>query len=94
MPCLPQTLAQRAALRVGISDYLLERVNKPWMQELMGALQEVDSDDVRLILREPLDAKLGDPMMRDTKSTALAVAPPQWRWQESWQTRTAQSRWN
>ena len=32
MLCLPQTLAQRAALRVEISDYLLARVNTPWMQ--------------------------------------------------------------
>ena len=78
MLCLPQTLAQRAALREEISDYLLARVNKPWMQELMGTLQEVDSDDVRQILREPADAKWGDTAVavakRDTQPTAVAVA--------------------
>ena len=75
---LPQTLAQRAALRVEISDYLLARVNKPWMQELMGPRQEVDGDDVRQILREPADAKWGDTAVavakRDTQPTAVAVA--------------------
>ena len=57
---LPQTPAQRAALREEINDYLLARVNKPWMQEVMGILQEVNLDDVRQILREPADAKWGD----------------------------------
>ena len=38
MLCLPQTLAQRVALREEISDYLLERINKPWMQEVMGLM--------------------------------------------------------
>ena len=59
MLCLPQTFAQRVALREEISDYLLARVNKPWMQEVMGILQEVNIDDVRQILREPADAKWG-----------------------------------
>ena len=75
---LPQTLAQRAALREEISDYLLARVNKPWMQEVMGILQEVNLDDVRQILREPADAKWGDTAVavakRDTQPTAVAVA--------------------
>ena len=43
---LPQTLAQRAALREEISDHLLARVDKPWMQDAMGTLQEVDLADV------------------------------------------------
>ena len=55
---LPQTFAQRAALREDISDYLLARVKTPWMQEVMGSLQEVDLDDVRQILREPADAPI------------------------------------
>ena len=75
---LPQTPAQRAALREEISDYLLARVNKPWMQEVMGTLQEVNLDDVRQILREPADAKWGDTAVavakRDTQPTAVAVA--------------------
>ena len=48
------------------------------MQELMGTLQEVDLDYVRLILRGPADAKCGDTAVamtnRDTQPTALAVA--------------------
>ena len=44
----------------------------------MGTLQEVDSDDVRQILREPADAKWGDTAVavakRDTQPTAVAVA--------------------
>ena len=75
---LPQTPAQRAALRQEISDYLIARVNKPWMQEVMGVLQEVNLDDVRQILREPADAKWGDTAVavakRDTQPTAVAVA--------------------
>ena len=78
MLCLPQTLAQRVALREEISDYLLERINKPWMQEVMGLMQEVDLSDVRQILREPADAKWGDTAVavakRDTHPTAVAVA--------------------
>ena len=74
---LPQTREQREALRVELSEYLMARVNKPWMQELMGALQEVDIDDVCLILREPADAKCGDTALavakQDTEPTAVAV---------------------
>ena len=75
---LPPTREQREALRVELSEYLMARVNKPWMQELMGALQEVDIDDVCLILREPADAKCGDTALavaiQDTEPTAVAVA--------------------
>ena len=92
MLCLPQTFAQRAALREEISDYLLARVNKPWMQEVMGILQEVNLDDVRQILREPADAKWGGtPQWRWQREIPN---PPQWRWQSRWQTRTPQRRWH
>ena len=64
---LPQTLAQRAVLREEISDYLLARLKTPWMQELMGTLQEVDLADVRQILREPAAVASGG-------TTAVAVA--------------------
>ena len=44
----------------------------------MGALQEVGIDDVRLILREPADAKCGDTAgaaaKQNTQPTAVAVA--------------------
>ena len=43
-----------------------------------GALQEADIDDVRLILREPADAKCGGTALavakQDTEPTAVAVA--------------------
>ena len=58
MLVLPQPPAQRAALREEISDHLFARVKTPWMQEVMGSLQEVDLDDVRQILREPADAPI------------------------------------
>ena len=64
---LPQTIAQRAVLREEISDYLLTRLNTPWMQELMGTLQEVGLVDVRQILREPAAVASGG-------TTAVAVA--------------------
>ena len=48
MLSLPQTPGQREALREEISDYLLARVEEPWMQDLMAALQEINADDVRL----------------------------------------------
>ena len=74
---LPQTRKPRETLRGGISEHLIARVDKPWMQELMGAFQEVDIDDVRLILREPADAKCGDTALavakQDTEPTAVAV---------------------
>ena len=44
---LPQTSEQRGELRIGISDYLLERIEYPWMHDLMTALCELDADDVR-----------------------------------------------
>ena len=48
MLSLPQTASRRAALREEISDYLIARVQEPWMQDLMAALQEINTDDVKL----------------------------------------------
>ena len=42
----PQSFACRNALRIEISDYLILRIREPWMQELMVALQEVESEDL------------------------------------------------
>ena len=55
---LSQTPAQRAALREEISDYLLARLKTPWMQELMGTLQEVDIADVEQILHGMADVPI------------------------------------
>ena len=43
----PQSFACRNALRIEISDYLILRMGEPWMQELMVALQEVESEDFK-----------------------------------------------
>ena len=48
MLSLPQTEIRRAALREEISDYMIARVQAPWMQDLMAALQEINADDVKL----------------------------------------------
>ena len=42
----PQTFESRRNLRLEIGDYLLERVNEPWMHDLMANLQEVAWEDV------------------------------------------------
>ena len=55
---LPQTPAQRAALREEISDYLLARLKTPWMQEIMGTLHEVDIADVEQILHGMADVPI------------------------------------
>ena len=44
----PQTLDSRTELRIAISDYLLERIDCPWMHDLMATLQEVKWEDVKL----------------------------------------------
>ena len=46
---LPQSSAQRAALREEISDYLIARLKMPWMQDLMASLQEIDIEDLNRI---------------------------------------------
>ena len=45
---LPRTLAARNDLRIEISDYLIQHIDARWMHEMMGALQEVDWEDVQL----------------------------------------------
>ena len=78
---LPQTPAQRAALREEISDYLLARLKTPWMQELMGTLQEVDIADVRQILHGmadvPILAVASGGAIEDTQPHVAAAAVDQ-----------------
>ena len=45
---LPQSFVTRKQLREELSDYLLERIGKPWMLELLVAAQELDDKDVKL----------------------------------------------
>ena len=62
----PQTAGARDALRIELSDYLLDRLRKPWMMDMMAAMCEVDAADVALarkcgLLRaagsEPIDVE-------------------------------------
>ena len=73
---LPQTFEQRTALREEISDYLFARVKKPWMQELMGTLQELDVDDVRQIHGCPVQVSIEAVANGVDQATAVAVADP------------------
>ena len=45
---LPQSFDTRKQLRIDVSDYLLERMQEPWMLDLLVASQELDGDDVAL----------------------------------------------
>ena len=42
----PTSFETRKTLRVEISDYLLERIDEPWMHDLMEACQELPRTDV------------------------------------------------
>jgi hypothetical protein len=48
MLSLPQTFETRRDLREAISDYLIERIEEPWMHDLMVLCEELDADDVTL----------------------------------------------
>ncbi len=48
---LPQTLHNRTALREDLSNYLVESVQQPWMQELMASLQEIEWKDMQIAQR-------------------------------------------
>ena len=39
----------RKALRIELSDYLLDRIGEPWMHDIMAACQELGWDDVQLL---------------------------------------------
>ena len=45
----PQTLEARNQLRQELSQYLMDRIDDPWMMNLMALLQEVREEDVQLI---------------------------------------------
>ena len=44
----PQTLENRNILRKEVSDYLIERIEEPWMQDLMVVCEEIRADDLAL----------------------------------------------
>ena len=45
---IPQTAEMRASLRIELNDYLLGRLETPWMHDLMAVTCEVDAADVAL----------------------------------------------
>ena len=49
MLSLPQTFEARKKLRIDISDYLIARVEEPWMHHLMVACGELSAEDVSLL---------------------------------------------
>ena len=63
-----QTLEERQKLREEISDYLLARVDVPWMQDAMAACQEIRSEDLAV-------ARSGASSPAAPAAVATAVAP-------------------
>ena len=63
-----QTLEERQKLREEISDYLLARVDVPWMQDAMAACQEIRSEDLAV-------ARSGASSPAAPAAVAAAVAP-------------------
>ena len=47
-----RTLHERTALREELSDYLISRLNEPWMIDILIVTQELDPDDVKLARSE------------------------------------------
>ena len=66
----PTSVAVRNDLRIEISDYLIHRINEPWMQQLMAYCQELDAKDVQL--------SSGDDQLPGVSSgdDQLPIAPP------------------
>ena len=69
MSGLPQTPSQRVALREEISDYLMARVDAPWMRGVMLACQEISAADLE-------DASAGKHSFAAPAAVAAAVASP------------------
>ena len=53
-----------------ISDYLIARVQSPWMQDLMVALQEISAEDVALFRGEGEKGHCGDALPEETAAVA------------------------
>ena len=54
MLSLPHTYDARVALREEASDYLIQRIQEPWMHDLMVLCEELNGEDVSLIRFENL----------------------------------------
>ena len=73
---LPQTPAKRQELRSDMSEYLLERLESPWMQDLMVATCELDHKEVQQA-RLLQSACAGGPIVvaDDAPAAAINLAP-------------------
>ncbi len=69
MSGLPQTATQRNALREEIGDYLMARVDGPWMHGVMVSCQEISAEDVE-------NARAGKDSFSALAAVAAAVASP------------------
>ena len=69
---LPRSSHNRTALRNELADYLCERAEEPWMQDILVATQELDSDVVQASWEES-----GPPPIPPEPSLAIREpAPP------------------
>jgi len=68
-----QSSDERVALREVISDYLLERLEAPWMHDLMVACHELDKEDVLLFRSGGHRGSFDDPIPVDAAPPADRV---------------------
>ena len=64
----------RKALRIEVSDYLLDRIGEPWVHDIMVACQELDWDDVHA-LRACATGVSPKPIAPPAVAAAIADAP-------------------
>ena len=68
MLSLPQTFEHRRTLREEISDYLIQRIEEPWMHDLMVLCEELSANDVAQF------RSCGAIIIPDTGSSRVAAA--------------------
>ena len=83
----PQTVLERAKLRESVSDYIADRANVGWMQEILVLCQEIPMDDlinmpsgssdVEMSVAPPVEASAPQLRSGDIASDVeMSVAPP------------------
>ena len=78
---LPHSAQARNDLRVELSDYLLARVGKHWIHDIMVVCQELDAEELRLYKSAPSAF-----VAPSTVALAVGIAqscPPSWTLQSS-----------
>ena len=69
---LPRTLANRSELRHALADYLCERAEEPWMQDLLVATAELDLD----LVKESREESKPLPIPSEAVLVISEAAPP------------------